>query len=121
MKFSQELNGYIRENGLTHTQVAERIGVGQSTISYWISGSPPNRKNKAKALEVIRGSAVEKKPRSIVDETLREVQRITTPDRFVRVSFPVQTLTDVLAKAEAYGEVVVEEEGQLYKVVKLGA
>lgn len=110
MTFKQKIKDYMKENGLTRQQAAKRFGVSVSSVGFWIDrGSTPNQNNKNKVLAVIEGSV-----------TLEKHKPITPPSRFFRVSHAFRTLGELLEFVNQYGEGVIEEDGRMYKVSKLG-
>lgn len=54
------LESYLKENNITQSEMAARLGVYQSMVSQWICGTRPVSAKKAKAIEVATKGALQR-------------------------------------------------------------
>jgi len=92
---------------LTQRDVARRIGVSSTMISQWEKG---RRSLPQKRYEQIM---------SLVVPISSEEGQSSTP-MFVRVSYKVETIAQILEKVQLHGEVVFQDGEDLYRITKIG-
>lgn len=118
MTFQKTLKAWMEREKLSVDQAAQRLGMSHASVQRFRSGYLPNKKNIKKFLLIIEeGKTLETLPASV--KNTAPVYPKT--HRYVRVSYPVDTLSDVLEKARFHGEVSLEENGEIFLIKKLGA
>ena len=57
--FSERLSQLIKESGMTQTQVAEKLGVSQASVNFWINGRNDPKGKELFAISKLFGCSID--------------------------------------------------------------
>lgn len=110
----------MSENRLSIPKAADILKASPASVFAWKTRKYSPSKTNEQRMRQIMASVVESTGINHSDVDVKDVNKIGYAQRFVRVAFKVQTLTDVLEKARLHGSVSLEDGDDIFTITKLG-